>query len=110
MTKRKAAASIDALMRRTHKRTGGQVRITYSGTLFYAHAYPSREAANESVKRSMVKYGGDDRSLTADELSNLVNEAQAHALAYGRGKSIEEALDQLGRALASLTSSKGDAP
>lgn len=91
-------ATIEQLMKRIQKRSGGgKVVITLpeTGRDYVAHVYPSREQIDANVRARFEKAQQTSVSLT--ELDAAIVAEGNQTLAYGRGKTIEEALDDLGR-------------
>lgn len=77
---------VSAVMKAIQKKVGfGDVRVTLAGDQFYAHAFPSREAAQQQFLDS-------DRST---DFVEFVEQCMATSVAYGIGRTAEDALNNL---------------
>jgi hypothetical protein len=99
MTQPSKRASSDAtkLMRAIQRLTGyGEVRVTLASTGdFQAYAYPNAEAARQTVIARLQAGHLADPAPSLGGFSAAVNYVANTPLAFGQGKSIEDALDGL---------------
>lgn len=95
----------ESFVKTIHKRTGGRVTVSYHGGLFYAHAYPSTDAARQAVVASVERETAEHQrrgrtvSINLDEFAERIAKATDTALAYGSGRTIADALVKLATVL-----------
>lgn len=98
-------ADVAKLMREAQRLAGyGEVRLTLSPVSgFYAHAYPDRDTAIQSVVRRMQESGNPPTSVTV--ISEAMADAVMTPLAYAKGGTPADAVEAL---LAKLKTTGGN--
>ena len=96
--KPKPNPALVAMRRISNLVNGGRVTVTLADTRrIYAHAYPTTESAR-NLALSLLRAEGHE-SVGLEEVAERTNREYNRALGHGKGATIEEALDALGKAL-----------